>query len=133
VADRQRLAEAVMNLADNAVRHTAPGDVIELGSSLGNGEAAIWVRDTGPGVPLDQQDRIFQRFARGNNGGRRPGAAGLGLAIVGSIALAHGGRVALESRPGAGATFTIAIPSGDADHIAEAGPERARSGQGGRS
>jgi two-component system OmpR family sensor kinase len=84
-------------------------------------------------VPLDQQDRIFQRFARGHNGGRRPGAAGLGLAIVRSIALAHDGRVALESRPGAGATFTFAIPSGDTDHIAEAGPERARSGQGGRS
>ena len=122
-----------MNLADNAVRHTTPGAVIELGSSLGNGEAALWVRDTGPGVPLDQQDRIFQRFARGHNGGRRPGTAGLGLAIVRSIALAHGGRVALASRPGAGATFTIAIPSGDADHIAEARPEGTRSAQEGRS
>lgn len=133
VADRQRLTEAVMNLADNAVRHTTPGDVIELGSSLGNGEAAIWLRDSGPGVPLDQQDRMFQRFARGHNGGRRPGTAGLGLAIVRSIALAHGGRVALESRPGAGATFTIAIPAGDADHIADADPEGARSAQGARS
>lgn len=133
VADRQRLTEAVMNLADNAVRHTTPGDVIELGSSLGDGEATIWVRDTGPGVPLDQHDRIFQRFARGHDGGRRPGTAGLGLAIVRSIALAHGGRVALESRPGAGATFTIAIPCGDADHIAEAGPEGAGFPEEGRS
>lgn len=126
VADRQRLTEAVMNLADNAVRHTARGEVIELGSSLGNGEAAIWVRDSGPGVPLDQQDRIFERFARGRDGGRRPGTAGLGLAIVRSIALAHGGRVALESPPGAGATFTITIPAGnDVDHIAEDGARRA--------
>jgi signal transduction histidine kinase len=122
-ADRQRLTQAVMNLADNAVRHTAPGDVIELGSWLGGGEAVIWVRDTGPGVPADQQDRIFHRFARAQEGGRRAGTAGLGLAIVRSIALAHGGRVALDSRPGAGATFAIAIPSDDADHGPGDGPE----------
>jgi signal transduction histidine kinase len=114
-ADRQRLTQAVMNLADNAVRHTGTGDVIELGSALGGGEAAIWLRDSGPGVPLDQQDRIFERFTRDREGGRRPGSAGLGLAIVRGIARAHGGRVALDSRPGRGATFTIVIPADDPD------------------
>jgi signal transduction histidine kinase len=114
-ADRQRLTQAVMNLADNAVRHTGPGGVIELGSALGGGEAAIWLRDSGPGVPLDQQDRIFERFTRDRGGGRRPGSAGLGLAIARGIARAHGGRVALHSRPGRGATFTIVIPADDPD------------------
>jgi two-component system, OmpR family, sensor kinase len=114
-ADRQRLTQAVMNLADNAVRHTGPGDVIELGSTLGGGEAAIWLRDSGPGIPADQQERIFERFARDRDGGRRPGTAGLGLAIVRGIARAHGGRVALDSRPGRGATFTIVIPADDPD------------------
>jgi signal transduction histidine kinase len=116
-ADRQRLTQAVMNLADNAVRHTAPGDVIELGSSLGGGEAAIWVRDTGPGVPPERQEHIFERFARDRDGGRRAGTAGLGLAIVRGIARAHGGRVALDSRAGAGATFTIVVPADDLDAI----------------
>ena len=110
-ADRQRLTQAVMNLADNAVRHTAPGDVIEVGSALQGDEATIWVADTGPGVPLDQQERIFERFARTQDGGRRAGTAGLGLAIVRSIALAHGGRVGLQSRPGAGARFSITVPA----------------------
>jgi two-component system, OmpR family, sensor kinase len=114
-ADRQRLTQAVMNLADNAVRHTGPGDVIELGSTLGGGEAAIWLRDSGPGIPADQQERIFERFARDRDGGRRPGTAGLGLAIVHGIARAHGGRVALDSRPGRAATFTIVIPADDPD------------------
>jgi len=123
VADRQRLIQAVVNLADNAVRHTEPGDVVELGSSLGGGEALIWVRDTGPGVPADQQDRIFERFARAEDGGRRPGTAGLGLAIVRTIAAAHGGRVTLASRPGHGATFTIAIPAPDS--LTDSGPEAA--------
>jgi signal transduction histidine kinase len=110
-ADRQRLTQAVMNLADNAVRHTAPGDAIELGSALRGGEATIWVADTGPGIPLDQQERIFERFARAGDGGRRPGTAGLGLAIVRSIARAHGGRVALASHPGAGTRFSVTVPA----------------------
>ena len=110
-ADPQRLTQAVMNLADNAVRHTEPGDTIELGSTLGDGEARLWVRDSGPGIPADQQDQIFERFARTADGERRPGTAGLGLAIVRGIARAHGGRATVDSTPGAGATFTVAIPA----------------------
>ncbi len=110
-ADPQRLTQAVMNLADNAVRHTQPGDTIEVGSTLGHGEARLWVRDSGPGIPPDQQDQIFERFARTADGERQPGTAGLGLAIVRGIARAHGGRVTVDSTPGAGATFTVAIPA----------------------
>jgi signal transduction histidine kinase len=111
VADRQRLTQAVMNLLDNAARHSGPGSPIELGSALVGGEARLWVRDNGPGVAPEDHERIFGRFARARHGHGQAGAAGLGLAIVRAVAEAHGGRVDLESRPGAGATFTITIPS----------------------
>jgi len=110
VADRQRLTQAVMQLAHNAARHTRNGDVIALGSSVDNGQARLWVRDSGRGIPLKDQDRIFDRFARGSDRSRAHGA-GLGLAIVKAIVEAHHGRVELVSRPGAGATFTLVIPT----------------------
>ena len=110
VADRQRLTQAMMGLAENACQHTNEGDEIGLGSSVENGFVHLWVRDTGPGVPLADHERIFERFARSANSRRRSEGAGLGLAIVRGIAEAHGGRVELSSRPGAGATFSIVIP-----------------------
>ena len=110
-ADRQRLTQAVMQLAQNAVQHTGDGDRIKLGSSLANGHARLWVSDTGPGVPNADRERIFDRFARGS-GARRSRGAGLGLAIVRAIAEAHGGRVELDSsRAGDGATFTVTVPT----------------------
>ncbi|MGH2674982.1 MAG: ATP-binding protein [Actinomycetota bacterium] len=110
VADRQRLTQAVMQLAQNAAQHTAEGATIGLGSSVLNGEARVWVRDTGPGIPPDQRGRIFRRFARGA-GGRRSEGAGIGLAIVKAIAEAHHGRVELDSEPAKGSTFTVVIPT----------------------
>jgi two-component system, OmpR family, sensor kinase len=111
VADRHRLTQAVMQLAQNAVRHTNEGGAITLGSRIADGEARFWVRDHGPGVPPQEQQAIFERFWRGNIG--RSEGAGLGLAIVKAIAEAHRGRVELESRPGAGAKFTVVIPIGE--------------------
>jgi signal transduction histidine kinase len=108
-ADRQRLTQAVLQLAQNAVQHTSDGDLIALGSAAGPAEARIWVRDTGPGVSAADRERIFERFAR-SAGARRSEGAGLGLAIVRAIAETHGGRVELSSRPGEGALFTIVIP-----------------------
>jgi DNA-binding response OmpR family regulator/HAMP domain-containing protein len=67
-ADRQRLTQAVMNLAANAAQHTAPGDPIALGSAMHNGGADFWVRDEGPGIPAADQERIFERFARAGDG-----------------------------------------------------------------
>jgi two-component system, OmpR family, sensor kinase len=110
VADRQRLTQAVMGLAQNAVQHTADGDPIWIGTEADHREARLWVRDTGPGIGPDDQERIFERFARTSSSRRRSEGAGLGLAIVRAIAEAHGGRAALSSRPGAGATFTLIIP-----------------------
>jgi two-component system OmpR family sensor kinase len=108
VADRQRLTQAVVQLAQNAVRHSDVAGTIALGSRVADGEARVWVRDHGPGIPLEEQQVIFERFRRGNI--RRSEGAGLGLAIVKAIAEAHRGRVELVSRPGAGATFTLVIP-----------------------
>ena len=110
IGDRQRLTQAMMQLAHNAARHTDDGDEIAIGSSIHNGQARLWVRDTGPGVPPDEQQRIFERFARGSSGERLQGA-GLGLAIVKAIAQAHHGDVELTSRPGTGATFTLVLPT----------------------
>jgi two-component system OmpR family sensor kinase len=108
--DRQRLTQAVMGLAQNAVQHTTDGDPIWLGSAADDREARLWVRDSGPGVELADQERIFERFARAQASRRRSQGAGLGLAIVRAIAESHGGRVELSSRPSAGATFTVVIP-----------------------
>ena len=109
-ADRQRLTQALIQLADNAAQHTSEGDSIALGSAVANGEVRFWVRDRGPGIALEEQSRIFDRFSQGTGSRGREGA-GLGLAIVKAIAEAHGGRVELYSRPGAGATFTVVLPA----------------------
>ena len=110
VADKHRLTEAVLNLADNSVNHTAVGDQIAIGVELTGDDVSVWVRDTGTGVSTSDAERIFDRFARGRGATRRYRGAGLGLAIVRSIAEAHDGRVLLASEPGHGARFTIVIP-----------------------
>jgi signal transduction histidine kinase len=110
LCDRARLTEAVMNLAHNAVQHTLEDETIAVGISLGPEEARIWVRDTGRGISLPDQSRIFDRFTRGSGAHRRYRGGGLGLAIVKAIAEAHRGHMELQSRLGEGSTFTIVIP-----------------------
>ncbi|GAB6987463.1 HAMP domain-containing sensor histidine kinase [Nocardioides pyridinolyticus] len=112
VADEQRLTQALLQLADNAVKHTRDGDTIAVGSSYDDGSARLWVRDTGPGVPPEDRERIFERFGRsavppGDEG------FGLGLSIVGAIARAHGGSVTVEDAEPAGARFVITLPEED--------------------
>jgi signal transduction histidine kinase len=108
VADRQRLTQAVVQLARNAVQHTEEGAEIGIGSAASPVEARFWVRDTGQGVPAEDRERIFDRFERGANASGE--GAGLGLAIVSAIARAHGGRVEVESSE-EGATFAIVVPT----------------------
>jgi two-component system OmpR family sensor kinase len=109
-ADRQRVTEAVMNLAHNAVQHTVAHDSIALGASSDGHEARIWVRDSGSGIAVEDQPLIFERFKRGGDAHRRYRGGGLGLAIVKTVAEAHGGKVELESRLGEGSMFTIVLP-----------------------
>ncbi|MGQ0576201.1 MAG: sensor histidine kinase [Pseudonocardia sp.] len=109
-ADRHRIIQAVMNLADNAVRHTTDCDVIAIGLDATADEVWLWVRDTGVGVQPADQARIFERFSRGASAYRRYRGSGLGLSIVKAIAEAHGGRVEISSIPGEGARFTMVLP-----------------------
>jgi signal transduction histidine kinase len=109
-ADPQRVTQAVLNLARNSVEHTTNGAEIGIGSEWVDGGVRIWVRDTGIGVDDNEKEQIFERFARGRFG-RRSEGAGLGLAIVTTIAEAHRGRVVLDSAAGDGATFSIIFPA----------------------
>ncbi|GAB3196996.1 HAMP domain-containing sensor histidine kinase [Nocardioides hungaricus] len=111
-ADEQRLTQAVLQLADNAVKHTRDGDTIAIGSSYDGRAVRLWVRDTGPGVPPEDRMRIFERFGRsavppGDEG------FGLGLSIVGAIARAHGGSIAVEDAEPIGARFVMTLPEED--------------------
>ncbi|MFM7427309.1 MAG: sensor histidine kinase [Elainella sp.] len=108
--DRQRLTQAVMNLVQNAIRHTQTDDTITLGSAVRDDQAFFWVRDTGEGIALQDQQRIFERFTRGTNQDHQFEGHGLGLSIVQAIVQAHHGRVELQSQPGTGSTFTLVIP-----------------------
>lgn len=110
VGDRQRITQAMMNLAQNATQHTQPGDTIAFGSAIDLHTVRFWVRDTGEGIALADHERIFERFARAANRQRRSEGAGLGLSIVRAIAEAHGGVVNLKSSPNNGATFMIILP-----------------------
>jgi two-component system OmpR family sensor kinase len=111
VLDPQRITQALVALADNACRFTKPGGWIGVGSQLSGGWLRFWVADSGPGVSEADRARIFERFARGSDGRNPSDGAGLGLAIVRAIAVAHGGDVLLDSMPGRGATFTVIIPA----------------------
>jgi two-component system, OmpR family, sensor kinase len=108
VGDRQRLAQALIELMKNAVDHTEAEDEIVLGSRIDDGRARFWVRDSGPGIPPEMRERIFDRFSR--VGSRQSDGAGLGLAIVRTIAEGHGGRVWVDSEVEEGTTFTIEVP-----------------------
>jgi two-component system, OmpR family, sensor kinase len=108
VADRQRLTQAMMQLADNAARYSNGGNPIALGSIVSGGQARFWIRDQGPGIPTLEHEAVFERFRRGTGTDRSDGA-GLGLAIVKAIAEAHKGQVELESTPD-GSVFSIVVP-----------------------
>ena len=113
--DPFRIEQAFTNLLVNALRHGAPlhareGEVI-IRVELSGGEVAVSFEDRGPGIPLEDQEHLFERFYRvGGDRARQSGGTGLGLSIVKNVAQAHGGRVSLRSMPGEGATFTIHLP-----------------------
>ena len=108
VADRQRLIQAITNLAQNATKHTEPEDSITIGSAVTQNYAKFWVKDTGRGIPIEEQERIFQRFQTGSNSYNK--STGLGLSIVNAIAKAHGGKIELSSKLNEGSKFSLILP-----------------------
>ena len=116
-ADPRRLTQALLQLASNAYRVTADGDVIAFGCASSAHGIQIWVRDSGPGVPVEDRERIWNRFQSGT--GVSTGGTGLGLAIVKAIVEAHDGTVSV----------TAATPAGGAKFVMEL-PARPRSGAG---
>ncbi|MFN3512223.1 MAG: ATP-binding protein [Phenylobacterium sp.] len=103
--DTRRLAQILDHLVENAVRQTPPDGKVTISARRALGEIQLQVSDTGRGIPFHVQAHIFDRFI-----GRERGGPGLGLALVKALVELHGGWVALESEPGAGATFTCHLP-----------------------
>lgn len=115
--DSQRITQAWLQLANNAVKYSEPGAEISLGSrvrdSTEHGPALeLWIHDTGIGISEEDIERIFERFGRGSNVSRIEGS-GLGLNIVTEIVRAHGGSVSVQSTLGFGSTFTMSFPLQD--------------------
>jgi signal transduction histidine kinase len=109
--DRDRLRQVLVNLIDNAVKYSRPGEEVEVEAVSTNGRLQIQVRDRGPGIPREHQGVIFEKFGRVQIGDAAKPGTGLGLFIARSIAEAHGGSLAVRSLPDErGATFTLSLP-----------------------
>ena len=111
VGDRTRLGRMLDNLVGNAIKYTQVGGVVEVSLTMAHERATLRVRDNGPGIAPEDQQQIFDHFARARDagdGGLR--GIGLGLAIARAIAEAHSGTIGLDSSPGTGATFWVDLP-----------------------
>src|SRR5579884_4272439 len=110
--DRTRLRQVLANLIENAVKYSPEGGEVRVSATSSNGAVQISVRDAGPGIPREQQTRIFEKFGRAEvAGGSKPGT-GLGLFIARSIAEAHGGSLEVSSGAEPGSTFILTLPVG---------------------
>lgn len=112
IADGDRMAQVFTNLTDNALKFTPPGGTISFHAFVEMDKMCISVRDTGAGIPAEDLPHIFQRFYQADparKGGEAHGA-GLGLAIAHEIVAAHGGRISVQSREGAGTTMEVNLP-----------------------
>ena len=113
-ADRERCAQVFSNLLTNAIRYTPDGGQVIVSGKLLRDHAEITVRDTGEGIRPENQARIFDKFVRiANNGKRPPGSTGLGLAITKTLVETQGGSIRLESEFGKGSAFTVALPTAE--------------------
>ena len=111
--DRVRLAQVLDNLVSNGLKFTPSGGRVEVRLSAQDGAAILEVEDTGVGIPVDEQDRLFERFFRSSNATENaiPGT-GLGLTITKAIVERHGGRIEVESAEDAGTTVRVHLPLG---------------------
>ena len=109
VFDPKWTEEAVYNLLDNAVKYSPPGGSVTVSTSVYPMFSAIHIRDTGPGIPEEEQSRVFQRFYRGAEHNDEEGV-GIGLYLVRQIAQGQGGYVKVSSQMGEGSTFSLYLP-----------------------
>jgi signal transduction histidine kinase len=109
--DADRLRQVLANLIDNAVKYSPDGERVEVLATVANGNVRVDVSDHGSGIPIAQQRQIFEKFHRVHGPNAKPGT-GLGLYIARSIVEAHGGSIGVESTPGRGSVFTVALPAG---------------------
>ena len=109
VVDATRMRQAFANLLDNALKYTPEGGNVRLSCAVESGRVPVRVRDTGLGIPPDEQPRIWERLYRGDKSRSQRGL-GLGLSLVKAIVEAHHGEVSVQSQPGEGSEFVVALP-----------------------
>src|SRR5579859_959419 len=126
-ADATRLKQILMNLVGNAIKFAPENGSIEIAAQLAGREIQIKVRDNGPGIPPEEQKRIFDAFYRLRRSGEGPEGTGLGLAITESLVKLQGGTLGLESEPGHGSCFYFNLPAATA--VPESRKEGARAGR----
>jgi two-component system, NtrC family, sensor histidine kinase KinB len=110
-ADPVKLSWVLSNLIANGLRYTQSGGSVSISTESRNGTLRVKVADTGPGIPSQIRDYLFERYAQWTVNGAAPGSAGVGLAIAKEIVDAHGGRIFVESTVGKGTCFTIELPA----------------------
>ena len=118
--DASKIEQVLNNLVGNAVKFSPRGSAVEVGleRAAADGAVVLYVKDEGPGVPAGELGKLFEPFTRGSaRGSEGEKSAGLGLAIVKRIVEGHGGRITVESEPGAGATFAVSLPAGGAPEL----------------
>ncbi len=113
-ADPELLLRVLGNLVSNALKHTPPGGRIEVGAAGQGDDVRFWIRDSGEGIPVELLPRIFDKFVVGPADGQKSSGAydtGLGLTFCKMVVEAHGGKIAVESQPGTGSTFSFTLPA----------------------
>ena len=115
LGDEQRLTQVLLNLVGNAIKFTDAGEV-RIAAGAANGHFTLSVIDTGPGIPAEEREHIFEKFRQiDSSNTRAKGGTGLGLAIAREIVEMHGGRIWVESTLGQGSTFRMELPVRAAD------------------
>jgi signal transduction histidine kinase len=109
--DERRIQQVVFNLLSNAVKFTPAGGAVDVTSARMNGEVRVSVADTGPGIPVEDRERIFEEFQQAESGIQQHEGTGLGLALSKRFVELHGGKLWLESELGKGSTFVFTLPA----------------------
>jgi len=110
--DERRIRQVIFNLLSNAVKFTPEGGRVDVSTAVENGEVQVAVRDTGPGIASEDQERIFEEFQQTDVGAEQREGTGLGLALSKRLVELHGGRLWVESEVGKGSTFVFTLSSG---------------------